>query len=132
MTPREFARSIYKQIVESEPMNEDLRRSLRAHERVPLFIDNLTRELEKLGGTNLKKETIEQAVGDLTRFFINACQTSRDQKMLSTMARLSLEAKIAERKRLRDEAQNLNARSTDHVHSEEKGQTFQSETEFKA
>lgn len=112
-------------------MPTELRRSLRAHERVPMFIDNLAKELRKMPMT-LKRETIHDAVRDLTLLFINTAQTARDQKMLSVMSKLSLEAQIQKRKDLAAEVDAINQRSTDHVSTEKGFEVHQSQSEFKA
>ncbi len=63
---------------------DELRRCLKTHERVPLFIDNLSKSLYR-APKDIKVETIIKAVHDMTDYFIDMIMKKADHQRLSMM-----------------------------------------------
>lgn len=79
-----------------QPMIE----ALRAHERVPGFLDRLVEQMaiaEVKTAGKLKRETIKMAVYDMTRFFLTNFLRHAEQQAMSDM----------EKRRIRKEAEAL-------------------------
>ncbi len=89
----------------------DLKRALKTHERVPAFIDNLSKALYKVP-KDIKTETIIMAVHSLTDLFISNVMRKSDESRMSAMEKHRL---------LADEAKKAAARAwADEVVGEEK------------
>lgn len=71
----------------------ELKRALKSHERVPLFVDNLTREINKIPEARAKAKIrrafkmdrmkLKNIVYDLTDIFINNVKAMAEQKAMS-------------------------------------------------
>ncbi len=107
----ELCRRTYKEYIEQMlDVPPDLRRSLRAHERVPLLIDNLARELTviqkqpfRLKGKPITKQEIIGIVQDFTRSFVQNVHRQAEERMMSDAAKQAIEenaAKVQEERAL--------------------------------
>ncbi len=103
MSAQELVRKTYRAYIETMPIPTELKRSLRTHERVPRFIDNMAAEFQKLT-FDVKRETIISAVEDMTRIFVLALQTSAEQKALSPIAKAMIKKREADMNQFRREA----------------------------
>lgn len=105
---RALCRKIYQQRIADPALNipNELRRSLAAHERVPVFIDRLAEELSGLH-FSAKRETIEQAVRDMTDFFISSIKHVADVRAMSDMEKLLIKQKADEKKEIEQLADEL-------------------------
>ncbi len=100
---RTICRKAYQEQVARLPSTE-LRKALAAHERVPLFIDNLAREFS---GCKFKitKEQIISAVNDMTKIFVSAVVMQAEERVLSPLRQAVMKeekARKAEMNRLAD------------------------------
>lgn len=72
----------YQECVQLAPnIPDEFKRSLKAHERIPVFIDNLCSELEKV--KNLTREDIKMSVYNCTEVFMNLAKSKVDQKIVA-------------------------------------------------
>lgn len=97
----------YQRAIESIDMDSGLRRSLKSHERVPRFIDNLSDEFTKLAAHRLKvgkalpaERHLESLVKDFTEVFIKGIQNKAEQSYESDI-------KAAMRKQAQDSMADL-------------------------
>lgn len=101
---RKIVEDTYKRVIKEGPYPEDFKRSLKTHERIPRYFDNLVRELSK-PLLNLKRETIEMAARDMTHLFVRACFAKAEERVMSPVKKVMLkaqQARIAEMKKLGD------------------------------
>lgn len=110
----------YQHYVKTEPMPEELRRSLRAHERVPVFMDRLALDL---AGTTAKlsRERIEAATRDMCGLFVQAVKQAaleRTASPLQVALAKAQRARVAEMKKLSDA---LDASEVEHVEKTKEG-----------
>lgn len=107
MDLKTIVRQDYQEAVRLLPgIPDELRKGLKTNERVPLFIDNLTKEIASLPAhIRPQRLKIKQIVYDLTNTFILNVKRQADEKHLSDIAktailekeqaRLDLEATVA-------------------------------------
>lgn len=88
---RKIITETYQKTITDGPYNSELKRSLRVHERVPVFFDNLTRELSK-PGFNPTREQIELATRDLTHVFIRAVHMKAEERVMSPLKKAMAKA----------------------------------------
>lgn len=95
-------------------MPDDLRASLKAHERVPLFIDNLAREILKVErsdhrfkGKPLTRDEIMGIVSDFTKTFIDSVKRQRDEAIMSEAAKKAIEHNDLRAREMRELADQL-------------------------
>lgn len=101
---RKIVEETYRKVIKEGPYPEDFKRSLKTHERIPRYFDNLVRELSK-PLLNLKRETIELAATDMTRLFVRACFQRAEERVMSPVKKAMLKAqhaRIQEMKKLGD------------------------------
>ena len=123
---RELCRKIYRETVEAADINTELKRSLRTHERVPVFIDNLAAQFKGLRFT-VKRDSIEKAVRDLTWWFIKAAERKAHENLMSDMEKLMIKAKEQAKEDFRREAEALEKKGAESV-IEENGFETQRQT----
>lgn len=100
---KRLIRKDYQECVALMEMPADLRQALRAHERVPAFLDNLERELSAAKvGRMLSRVKIKETVYSLTEFFVNTVRRHGDEKIMSEVAKAAIKAKDQERKELEE------------------------------
>lgn len=115
---RELCRRVYRETVEAAEINTELKRSLRTHERVPVFIDNLARQFAVLSW-RIKRESIEMAARDLTRWFIANVDRKAKENLMSDMEKLTIKAKHDAQEEFRRQAEVLETKGADHVFEKE-------------
>lgn len=81
---RAICRKAYQEYVKAQPYPTELKNALKAHERVPAFIDNLAREFSK-PGLKVNRETVEMAVRDLTNVFVSAVKIQAEQRLMNPL-----------------------------------------------
>ena len=123
---RELCRKIYRETVEAADINTELKRSLRTHERVPVFIDNLAAQFKGLRFT-VKRDSIEKAVRDLTWWVIKAAERKAHENLMSDMEKLMIKAKEQAKEDFRREAEALEKKGAESV-IEENGFETQRQT----
>lgn len=74
---------IYQAKVDKAEIPNELKRALRSHERVPKFVDNLTRELRQVKG--LRMDQIKDATESLTEFFIKNVEAMAESRVISVL-----------------------------------------------
>lgn len=116
-TIRELCRKEYQFVVRTMEMPEELRRALKSHERVPLFIDNLAREFGKLT-FQAKKETIVQAVHDMTKLFIVGVRANAEAMQMSSLERARLEREAEKAERMKKDVETFDEKGFAHVLTE--------------
>ncbi len=103
-------------------MPEEFRKFLRSHERVPQFVDNLSRELGNLKHT-IKRETVVKMVEDMSAFFVHLAQRKAEEQALSPISKMMLRDKESRFKELKEQAEALDNLGVDHVTQDKKGET---------
>lgn len=73
----------YQERVKTAEIPNELRRALKTEERIPLFVDNLTRELSKV--RNLREDQLRDSVYSMTDVFIAAVKAKAEQRNLSEL-----------------------------------------------
>lgn len=71
----------FQERVNQAPMENELRRALKVHERVPLFIDNMARELSRVKGLTVTH--VRDVTESMTDFFIETVKAHTEQRLLS-------------------------------------------------
>lgn len=80
---------------------EELRRALKAHERIPVFFENLNRELFKMSLKHkMDRQTVKQLVYDMTNFFCINVRRMCDERVMSDIAKTVAQRKADEFKDL--------------------------------
>lgn len=130
MTILELCRRTYRDAIEAMELNGDLKRALKTHERVPAFIDNLAKEFTSAKGLKIKRDEVEKAVVDLTRWFVSAVTRHAEEKAMSQIARSMIKAQEKAKEDFKKEAESLEKKGADHVFETERGQVVRSVTEI--
>jgi hypothetical protein len=97
---REWIINDYREAIALSQAPEDLKASLRSHERYPVFLDRLCKELGRV--PKLRRDQIKNSVYDLTNFFIKNVKRYRDEKMMSDVALKCAQSKELENKELEE------------------------------
>jgi bacterioferritin (cytochrome b1) len=89
---REMILADYQErILTVQGIPDDLRRALKDHERVPLFVENLTREIKKIEQVKPKfkmdRVKLKSLVYDMTDVFWRAVKTTAEDKYKSEIER---------------------------------------------
>lgn len=114
-----LCRKVYVETIEQAEINTELKRALRTHERVPVFIDNLARDFSKLS-MRVKRETIELAARDMTYIFIRAVDEKAKQAVMSDIAKMLVRKEHDDLEEFRRTAEILENQGVENV-TEEKG-----------
>lgn len=95
----ELCRKTYQEYVLTADIPNDLRNALKAHERVPVFIDNLAKEISyisngpalfKLGNKRITRDEIISITRDFTKVFIQNVHRQAEEKMMSDAAKKAI------------------------------------------
>jgi F0F1-type ATP synthase membrane subunit b/b' len=124
---REICRKVYQETIIGAPIPNELKRSLKAHERVPAFIDNLAREFSK-AKVSVRRETIEQAARDMTHLFVNAIHQQAEEKLMSPIKRAMLQKKLDDANEFRKEADALEEKTKVEIVQDSRGFETRKET----
>ncbi len=119
---RDYIRKLWQEEVRTAEMPSELRKWLRAHERVPTFVDRLSEQLGNLTFTP-KKEVIERAVRDMCKLTISMILKKAEEDALSPIARAVIERKKSEWAELKAQSEALDKLGEDHETKNQKGQT---------
>lgn len=85
MNLRELVIDEYQRTVTNHPtIPKELKKALRVYERVPAFLDNITKELAAPAFKNHSNNQIRKIIEDSTVFFINLVQRRAEEKAMST------------------------------------------------
>jgi hypothetical protein len=95
----------YREFVKTFPMPEEFRKWLRVNERHPRMIDNLVCDLSRV--PHAKKENIQMAVRDVTRWFITASMLKAEQRHMSKLAKMTIQKKADEEEAFRKDVDTL-------------------------
>jgi hypothetical protein len=104
----QIVRQAYKDYIMTAPPEEvssELREALKVHERIPLFVDNMARQIqimEKRKGKHLKKWQIEWVVKDMVRIFIRGVELKKEKMYTSDVERRRRETEAQTIKDMRD------------------------------
>ena len=132
----ELVRHAYKNYVERDlEFPTELKNALKAHERVPLMIDNLARELRevekhayKLKGIQPTKQELVSIVEDFTRVFLQNLVRQADEKRMSDAAKAAIKQNEADAKQamqMIEESQINDTTETNKEGYETSTQTYQ-------
>lgn len=110
---RKIVREAYQEAIAlNVTIDAELKAALRAHERVPAFIDNLALEIEKVaalrqkrGKRNLDEKIVKEMVYDVTAIFIAGLQTQAKRNFESDMERIAREQALQKQKDLEQTAE---------------------------
>lgn len=115
-----LCRQDFQEYVQLAQIPEDLKRALRSHERVPLFIDNMASEFQKVP-FHVDRETIKKTVYDFTEIFLRNVMRVADERAMSDLAKQAMIDKAKEMAEADLLADSFNEGS--HVEVSEKGET---------
>lgn len=87
----------YQEFVRTYPCSDEFKKFLKTHERVPTFIDNLTREFHSVH-KRVKRESIEKAIHDMTRLFIRGALKLAEERSMSEIRKGMLKLEEARKK----------------------------------
>lgn len=121
-----LCRKTYQDFIKAQPIPEELKRALRAHERVPAFIDNLAREFSR-PGMSIKKEKLIAGVEGMTAWFITLVQRQAEERIMSPMKLSELKRKSEKLREMRNTADKLYQEGSDHVTRTQKGEVIQTQ-----
>jgi len=100
-------RNTYQEAIALKQMPSDLRIALKSQERMPLFLENLAKELEIIQADRLKKnqklyqeKTIKDTIYDFVDMFIHTVEAEAQNRMKSDMQKMIDKQKEDERKDL--------------------------------
>ena len=106
MEIQQFVRETYQDVVKQAQIPDELKNALKAHERIPVFVDNMAREIKALPYT-VDKEVIRMAVRDLTLWFMQAATRQANERIMSDLEKWSLKQKEQDKAELRAAADAL-------------------------
>lgn len=102
-----LVRNTYQEAIALKQMPSDLRIALKSQERMPLFLENLAKELEIIQADRLKKnqklyqeKTIKDTIYDFVDMFIHTVEAEAQNRMKSDMQKMIDKQKEDERKDL--------------------------------
>lgn len=112
MDYRPLCRKAFNAYVDGDlAIPSELRHSLRGHERMPRFIDNLALELEKIQNLRVRKgkkpfadEILSDLVQGMTRVFIQGIMNEARRRYESDFDRIVREGAERDRKEIEDAA----------------------------
>ena len=87
-----LVQSDYKEYVQLAQINEDMKRALLKQDRVPVFLNNMVREMSKM--KNLNRETIKMVTYDMTECFIRSFERLATERMMSDLERITKQKEI--------------------------------------
>lgn len=123
MDIKDLCRKTYADFIDSYPfLNSELRRALKTHERIPVFIDNLAKDLGRLNH-QVKRETVIKAVQDMTQFFIKTVEWQAQERLITPLEKALRKVRQSELAEIRANAQLLEETGQTHVTKTEKGVT---------
>lgn len=105
MTLREIVRTDFAEYIKVDPnVPEDLRRSLKTHERVPAFVDRLAMELKQVEdqGIKLDRLKIKMVVYDLTAVFVSLLKHRANEMEMSDIAKTHARRVIQDQEEILD------------------------------
>lgn len=103
-----LVRETYKEAIALNPrINSDLRAALRAHERMPLFLQNLAKELEIVQADRVNKwkkpyteKNIKDLIYDMVEVFISGVELEANARRESDIKKKMAEYKAQQQKDL--------------------------------
>lgn len=117
---RDLCRKTYQETIKAMEIPVELKRSLKVHERVPLFIENIARDLA-LSKKTLKRETIIQATRDMTRMFVGLVERKAKEGLMSTLAKRALKTEVEKKLQFQKNLDALEGLGTKSVTQTKKG-----------
>jgi len=127
---KQMCRADFLEYIAMRDMDSELKRALKAHERVPVFIDNLAREFYKCP-IKISRETIKSAVYDMTEVFIGALILKANEALLSDVARGQIKAQQQQDKELKEVLSAIIDGQEETVETSAKGEVTQSSSEVR-
>lgn len=85
----------------------ELKRALKTHERTPVFINNLEKELKKVDPRILNTITIKNTVYDLTNLYIHNVMRLANEKQMSALDKFQMQQKQSKLKKFKDDADKM-------------------------
>lgn len=84
MNLRELVIDEYQRTVRNHPtIPKELKKALKVNERVPAFLDNITRELSVPAFKNHSNNQLRKIIEDATCFFLSLTQRRAEEKLFS-------------------------------------------------
>lgn len=99
--------SCYQNAVALSDVPQELKQSLKTKERVPAFIDNLTRELALV--PKLDMDRIQTVVYDMTFIFLDAVKRKADENYISENAKRAMTDKADSDAKMNELADRINS-----------------------
>jgi membrane-associated HD superfamily phosphohydrolase len=112
-TIRDICREEWKRFVENADIDPEFKRALKVHERVPVFIDNLCRELMTV--KNVTKDDIIKAVRDMSGWFLTNAQRKAGEQMMSDATKSMMLKKQAEKEQFDKDVETIDKKGVMHV-----------------
>lgn len=128
---RKIIHDEYRKTVKNGPWRDELKQALKVHERIPVFFERLVKEFSR-PGLNVKRETIELAVKDMTFMFVAAVHRRAEERLMSPLEialRKSKNSRMSEMNQLAD-ALDKQGEANEEVSETQKGTTYHSTVEI--
>ncbi len=117
-----LCRKTYQDFIERQPILTELKRSLRVHERVPVFVDNMAAEIHKLQ-FEVKRETVIKMIEDMTRYFIMAVEQTSKERVMSQVERMRIKTEASTKAIMDKAADAFNNLGVENVTKDKHGET---------
>ncbi len=117
---RKICLEAYQSYVRNMPFPNELKRALKAHERVPAFIDNLAEQFSK-PGLKISRDTMVSAVHDLTNLFVSCVGRQAEERLTSPLAKAVKLAEIDRKKEIDRQVDLINEGGKEYVTQDKAG-----------
>lgn len=101
MTPREIIISEYQTTVALANINSELKRALKTYERIPLFLDNLCKQLAG-PKHNFNEFQIRQATHSMTLLFIQMVEKKAKERLMSDVEKQRIKTEAYQKQKLEE------------------------------
>lgn len=118
----------YQEYIRIAPVNTELRKALKAHERVPNFVLNLVKEFSSSKGSKFGRETIRKATFDMTKLFINCIETRANERRMSDLEKMIIKQEANRKSEMISLADQLNAKGETNVTEDKPGTETERQT----
>lgn len=120
---RDLCRQTFRETVLTMEIPRELKVALKVHERVPVFIDNLAKELST---TQFKvtKEHVIQATRDLTKTFALLVERQAKERVMSDIGKAMIRDQADKQVQLQRDVETLEGLGTEDVITTKEGSTL--------
>lgn len=88
----------YQQVISNAPnIPTELKKALKASERVPSFIDNLAKEFSHVGFKNISNNKLKDYATEMIMLFINLIRVKNEERIMSEAQRFKIKQQISDK-----------------------------------